>query len=103
MAVQSPLNEAQQRRLFSNAQQADKLLSDVEAILSASESKSIFPKFVADLSPPQVKLIRSYIARFRNQLSRAVSAGIKRPHFRRVCSQRRQPSARMRYPLYTSF
>src|ERR1035441_1242420 len=72
MATESPLNEAQRRRIFSNAQYADKLLSDVEAILSASESKSIFPKYVADLSPPQVKLIRSYIARFRNQLARAM-------------------------------
>jgi hypothetical protein len=63
MATENPLNEAQRRRIFSNAQYADKLLSDVEAILSASESKSIFPKYVADLSPPQVKLIRSYITR----------------------------------------
>ena len=72
MATESSLNEAQRRRLFSNAQYADKLLSDVEAIVSASESKSIFPKYRADLSPPQVKLIRSYIARFRNQLARAM-------------------------------
>jgi GTP-binding protein EngB required for normal cell division len=72
MATESPLNEAQRRRLFSNAQYADKLLSEIEAILSASESKSIFPKYVADLSPPQVRLIRSYIARFRNQLGRAM-------------------------------
>ena len=72
MATESPLNEAQRRRLFSNAQYADKLLSDIERILNASESKSIFPKYVADLSPPQAKLIRSYIARFRNQLARAM-------------------------------
>jgi GTP-binding protein EngB required for normal cell division len=72
MATESPLNEAQRRRLFSNAQYADKLLSEIEAILNASESKSIFPKYVADLSPPQAKLIRSYIARFRNQLARAM-------------------------------
>jgi len=72
MATESPLNEAQRRRLFSNAQYADKLLSDIEAILNASESKSIFPKYAADLSSPQAKLIRSYIARFRNQLARAM-------------------------------
>ena len=36
-------------------------------------------------------------------LCRSVSAGIKRQHFRRFCSQRKQPSARMRYPLYTRF
>jgi GTP-binding protein EngB required for normal cell division len=72
MATESPLNEAQRRRLFSHAQYADKLLSEIEAILSASESKSIFPKYVADLSPPQVQLVRSYIARFRVQLARAM-------------------------------
>ena len=72
MANESPLNEGQRRRLFSNAQYADKLLSDIEAILNASESKSIFPKYVADLSPAQAQLIRSYIARFRNQLARAM-------------------------------
>jgi GTP-binding protein EngB required for normal cell division len=72
MANESPLNEGQRRRLFSNAQYADKLLSDIEAILNASESKSIFPKYAADLSPAQAKLIRSYIARFRNQLARAM-------------------------------
>jgi len=72
MATESPLNEAQRRRLSSNAQYADKLLSDIEAILGVSESKSIFPKYVADLSPSQAKLIRSYIARFRNQLARAM-------------------------------
>jgi GTP-binding protein EngB required for normal cell division len=72
MATQSPLNEAQRRRLSSNAQYADKLLSDVEAILAAAESKSIFPKYLPDLSPPQANLIRSYIARFRDQLARAM-------------------------------
>ena len=73
MATESPLNEAQRRRLFSNAQYADKLLSEIEAILNASQSKSIFPRYVADLTPPQAQLIRSYIARFRNQLARAMN------------------------------
>jgi GTP-binding protein EngB required for normal cell division len=75
VATESSLNEAQQRRLFSNAQYADKLLSDIEAILTASESKSIFPKFRPDVSPLQVKLIRNYVARFRDQLGR-VMAGL---------------------------
>ena len=73
MATESPLNEAQRRRLFSNAQYADKLLLEIEAILNASQSKSIFPRYVADLTPPQAQLIRSYIARFRNQLARAMN------------------------------
>lgn len=72
MAIESLLNEAQQRRLLSNAQYADKLLSDIEAILTASESKTIFPKFRPDVSPLQIKLIRNYIARFRDQLGRVM-------------------------------
>lgn len=70
--AESLLNEAQRRRLFSHAQYADKLLSDIEAILNAAESKSIFPKFLPDISGPQAKLIRSYIARFRDQLARVM-------------------------------
>lgn len=72
MAAKSPLNEAQRRRLLTNAQYADKLLSDVEAILVASESKSIFPKYVPDLTPAQAQLIRHSIARFREQLGRVL-------------------------------
>ena len=51
MATTSPLNEAHQRRLLSGARYADTLLSDVEAILNASESKTIFPKYRSDISP----------------------------------------------------
>lgn len=72
MASESPLNEAQRRRLSSNARYADKLLSDIEGVLGAAESKSIFPKYMADLSPAQARLIRGYIARFRDQLARAL-------------------------------
>jgi GTP-binding protein EngB required for normal cell division len=72
MATGSPLNEAQQRRLLSHAKYADELLSDVEAILNASESKSIFPKYVSDVSLTQAKLIRNYIVRFRDQLARVM-------------------------------
>ena len=47
-------------------------MSDIEAILNAAESKSIFPKFLPDISAPQAKLIRGYIARFRDQLARVM-------------------------------
>ncbi len=67
-----PLNESQQRRIRANAHHADKLLSDIEAILGASESKSIFPKYRPDVSPPQVQLIRTYAVRFREQLARVM-------------------------------
>lgn len=72
MAIESPLNEAQRRHLLSNARYADQLLSDVEAILNASESKSIFPKYIPDVSLAQVKLVRNYIVRFRDQLARVM-------------------------------
>jgi hypothetical protein len=72
MAIESRLNETQQRRLLNNAKYADRLLADVEAILNASESKSIFPKYVPDVSLAQAKLIRNYVARFRDQLARAL-------------------------------
>ena len=78
--MESLLNEAQQRRVLTNAQYADKLLSDVEAILTASESKALFPKYIPDLAPPQVKLVRDSLARFRNQMARALEGlAIARP------------------------
>jgi GTP-binding protein EngB required for normal cell division len=70
----SDLNESHRRRLLANAQYADKLLSDVEEILNASESKSPFPKYRPDVSLHQARLIRSHIARFRDHLSRVLSA-----------------------------
>jgi len=70
VATGSPLNEAQQRRLLSHAKYADELLSDFAAILNASESKSILPKYVSDVSLAQAKLVRDYIVRFRDQLAR---------------------------------
>lgn len=71
--MESLLNEAQQRRILNNAQYADKLLSDIEAILTASESRALFPKYTPDLSPTQIKLVRDSIARFRDQLARALA------------------------------
>lgn len=69
------LNEAQQRRLLANAKHADELLSNIEEVLTSSESKSAFPKYRPDVSLHQARLIRSHITRFRNHLSR-VLAGV---------------------------
>jgi len=68
----SPLNEAQRRRLLSNAQYADQLLANIESILAASESRTIFPNYIADLTPAQEQLIRNSIARFRQHLGRVL-------------------------------
>ena len=78
MSEKGDLNESHRRRLLANAQYADKLLSDVEEILNASESKSPFPKYRPDVSLHQTRLIRGHISRFRDHLSRVLSAvGIK--------------------------
>ncbi len=64
------LNSSQRRHLLSSCQYADRLLSEIEAVLTASESKSPFPKFQADISQAQAKVIRDYIARMRSQVVR---------------------------------
>ncbi|MCW5978345.1 MAG: dynamin family protein [Bryobacteraceae bacterium] len=68
------LNESQQRRLLANARHADELLSEVESILTAAESRSAFPKYRPDVSLHQARLIRSHIARFRTHLTRVLTA-----------------------------
>jgi GTP-binding protein EngB required for normal cell division len=67
-------NESHRRRLLANAQYADKLVSEIEEILSASESKSPFPKYRPDVSLHQARLIRGQLARFRDHLARVISA-----------------------------
>ena len=51
--VTGRLSESHQRRLLANAQYADKLLSDIESILSANEAKAAFPKYRPDVSLPR--------------------------------------------------
>lgn len=72
MPPEDGLNESHRRRLLANAQYADKLLSDIEQILSASESKSPFPKYRPDLSLYQARLVRGQISHFRDHLSRVL-------------------------------
>jgi len=60
--------------LRSSCQYADKLLSEIEATLVASQSRSPFPKFKPDLSPAQAKVIQDYIATMRAQLVRALDS-----------------------------
>lgn len=74
MPATGGFNESHRRRLLANAQYADKLVSDIEEILNASESKSPFPKYRPDVSLHQARLIRSHVSRFRDHLSRVLSA-----------------------------
>lgn len=70
----SSLNESHRRRLISNFEYADKLLSEIEHILTASASKSPFPKYVQDTTPAQARVIEDYLARIRAQMIRLLPA-----------------------------
>jgi GTP-binding protein EngB required for normal cell division len=87
----SSLNSSQRLHLLTSSQHADKLLSEVEAILKASQSKSPFRKFKNPLSPAQAKVIEDYIARIRNQMVRVLESqgiGVPEPAFDSVHSIR---------------
>jgi len=74
------LNGPQRLHLFSTCQYADKLLSEMEAVLVASQSKSPFPKYQPDISSAQAKVVQDYIARMRAQLVRILdSQGVPIP------------------------
>jgi GTP-binding protein EngB required for normal cell division len=74
------LNSSQRLHLLSSAQYADKLLSEIEATLVASQSKSPFPKFKPDISSAQAKVVQDYIAKIRAQLVRVLdSQGVPIP------------------------
>ncbi len=74
------LNGPQRVHLFSSCQYADKLLSEIEAVLVASQSKSPFPKYKPDISPAQAKVVQDYITRMRAQLVRILdSQGVPIP------------------------
>ena len=62
------LNANQRQRLLVSCRHIDKLLSDIEATLDATSSKTVFPSYVTDISPMQRMAIEDYIARIRMQL-----------------------------------
>ena len=85
------LNPSQRLHLLTSCQYADKLLSEIEATLVASQSKSPFPKFKPDISAAQAKVVQDYIARMRAQLVRILDSQgvpIPAPHIGSVHSIR---------------
>jgi GTP-binding protein EngB required for normal cell division len=68
------LNPSQRRHLLTSCQYADKLLSEIESVLAASQSKSPFPRFKPDISPGQAKVVQDYISRMRAQLLRILAS-----------------------------
>ncbi|MGH7490259.1 MAG: hypothetical protein ACREMY_32325, partial [bacterium] len=85
------LNSSHKLHLVSSAQYADKLLSDVEAILSAATSRSAFQKYKDSLTPVQAKVIEDYVARIRARIVRVLEAqniALPEPSFESVHSIR---------------
>jgi GTP-binding protein EngB required for normal cell division len=67
------LNDSQQRHLRVSCEYIDKLLSDMERVLHSAASQSPFPRYVADLTPAQARVIEDHIRRLRSQLLRALA------------------------------
>lgn len=66
------LNPAQKMHLRVSCEYIDKLLSDIEGIIRAPESKSPFPRYINDLAPAQTRVAEHYIQRIRAQLLRTL-------------------------------
>lgn len=87
------LNEGQQRRLLVTCRHIDGMLSEVEAVLNQSASKSAFPRYVSDIPASRRHTIEDYIARIRAQLKRVLEGqGIALP----------QPSISASHAAYVS-
>lgn len=71
-AAGSSLNESQQRRLAATCRYVDRLLSDVERILTQSASGSPFAPYVDDLSPAQRGAVADYLRAIREALLRVL-------------------------------
>jgi hypothetical protein len=66
------LNEDQQRHLLVGFQYVDKLLSDIERILTASSARSPFPRYRWPLSPEQRAVVEERIALIRATIVRVL-------------------------------
>ena len=83
MESHDALNSSHKHHLLTSFKYVDELLSDVESILLSSTSKSPFPRYRADLSPVQIKVVQDYIARIRAQMIQVLkSQGISPPERR---------------------
>jgi len=87
----SGLNESHVRHLLSSLQYADKLLQEMEEVLTSSSSGSPFPKYLIDFTPVQARMVRDYSLRFRNQVKRILDGlgiAIPGPQFGAIHSMR---------------
>lgn len=68
------LNEHQQRHLLVSCRHIDKLLAEVEDVLTASTSASPFPRYRSGLLPVQKKVVEDYLQRIRARLVRVLAS-----------------------------
>ena len=74
------LNSNHERRLSVTCRYIDKLLADMESVLSVSSSKLAFPRYTPDLTSAQRRVVEDYISRIRAQLIRVLDGqNIGRP------------------------
>jgi len=74
------LNPSQLRHLRTTCEYADRLLREIESILSVSDCKSTFPSYKEDISPAQARVVHHYIGRIRAHMLRVLeSHGILPP------------------------
>jgi GTP-binding protein EngB required for normal cell division len=74
------LNSNHERRLSVTCRYIDKLLAEMESILSISSSRLAFPQYIPDLTSAQRRVVEDYIARIRAQLIRVLDGqNIERP------------------------
>src|SRR5271157_3867555 len=66
------LSANHQRHLLSTFRYLDQVLDDAEHIMASA--RSAFPRYVADLTPVQSKVLAEYFGRFRETLLGWVSA-----------------------------
>jgi GTP-binding protein EngB required for normal cell division len=68
------LNEHQQRHLLVSCRHIDKLLAEIEGVLTASTSRSPFPRYRSGLLPVQKKVVEDYLHRIRARLVRVLES-----------------------------
>jgi hypothetical protein len=71
-ATGAGLNEFQARRLRVTCQYVDRLLGEIEEVLSVAESKAAFPRYAPDVSPVRRRKMEASISRIRGELIRVV-------------------------------
>lgn len=83
MSQTEHFNEPQQRRLLATASYIDKLLLEIDQILAAFLLGAV-PKYKNPLAPVQVRVVRDYVKRLRQQIVRVLAdldVALPKPRF----------------------